>query len=679
MKFNCYMKNLLISMAILCISASDSNATEIMLASLFADNMVLQQNTEVVIWGWATPGSHVKISASWGERVKTFTAIDGKWQATINTPAHGQVHSVKITSGKTSKTINNVLLGEVWVCSGQSNMEMPLMGWLPNDPILNSEQEIAGANYPEIRMFTIPRTLSVNPEDTCAGVWQMCSPETAGMFSATAYFFGRELHRELGVPIGLIHSSWGGTPAEAWTPKETIATIRQFDLAMNKLDESRVNISELYAWLNDLPLLPISFESDNPWANLNFNDLHVSDPGFDDSQWKTMDLPVTFEASALGQFDGAVWYLRNITIPKSWAGKELILELGPVDDMDITFFNGKRIGGYEEDGHWQTPRKYTIPAETATTGEVNLAVRVLDVRGGGGIFGEPKQMKIYPSDKPENIIPLAGSWKYLPVAIIHARNFRLFDIPTQQYYFMENMPVEFGPSTPTVLFNAMINPIVPYTLKGVIWYQGESNAGNPELYSRLFPAMIESWRKVWNQGDFPFYFTQIAPFDYDRWGGPWANAAGLREAQTKTLSLNNTGMAVTLDIGDPENIHPANKQEVGRRLALWAMANDYGREIPFSGPLYISFKVKDDAIIISFDHADEGLKAGPDGLKNFQIAGKDRVFTDAIAIIDGDKLIVKSGKVNEPVAVRYLWDNRSEASLFNSHGLPASNFRTDKW
>jgi len=673
------MKQLLLIMTSLCFTACIREIPELRLASLFSDNMVLQQNSQVVIWGWGTPARQVKISASWGEFVRTSVDADGKWQATINTPSYGQTHSIEITSGKISKTINNILLGEVWVCSGQSNMEMPVMGWLPNDPILNSEQEIAAANYPEIRMFTIPRTLSVNPEDTCGGVWQICSPKTVGMFSAAAYFFGRELHRELGVPIGLIHSSWGGTPAEAWTPKETIATIREFDQAMNKLDESRENISELYAWLNDLPLLPISFESDNPWMNLNFNDLHVSDPGFNDSQWKTMDLPVTFEASELGQFDGAVWYRRNITIPESWTGKELTLELGPVDDMDITFFNGKKIGGYEEDGHWQTPRKYTISGETTTTGEVNLAVRVLDIRGGGGIFGEPQQMKIYPSDKPENIIPLSGSWKYLPVAIIHARNFRLFDIPTREYYFMENMPVELGPNTPTVLFNAMISPIVPYTIKGAIWYQGESNAGNPKLYSRLFPAMIESWRNRWGQGDFPFYFTQIAPFDYDRWGGPWAKAAELREAQTKTLSLKNTGMAITLDIGDPENIHPANKQEVGRRLALWALAKDYDHDIKYSGPIYRSFEKKDNTIIVYFDYAENGLVPGPKGLNSIQIAGTDRIFSDATATIDGNRLIVKSNRVPDPEAVRYLWDNRSEASLFNNHGLPAANFRTDNW
>ena len=673
------MKQFLLIMASLCFTACDRDIPELRLASLFSDNMVLQQNSQVVIWGWATPDSQVKISASWGELVRTRVAADGKWQATINTPSYGQTHSLEITSGKISKTINNILLGEVWVCSGQSNMEMPVMGWLPNDPILNSEQEIAGANYPEIRMFTIPRSLATEPIDTCAGTWQICSPETVGMFSATAYFFGRELHSELGVPIGLIHSSWGGTPAEAWTPVETLAKLNEFEPALQKLAESNEKIRQLQAWLNTLPELMVNYEAENPWIDLNFNDQQVPKREFDDHLWKTMELPVSFENSALGQFDGAVWYRRSIMIPESWRGKELTLELGPVDDMDITFFNGKKIGGFEKDGHWQTLRKYTIPAEVSRTERAIIAVRVLDIRGDGGIFGEPSQMKIYPSSIPDNSLSLAGTWKYLPVAVLHARNFRLFDIPSRQYHFMETMPVDIGSGTPTVLFNAMINPIVPYTMKGAIWYQGESNTGNPELYTRLFPAMIESWRKVWGQGDFPFYFAQIAPFDYDRWGGPWAKAAELREAQTKTLSLKNTGMAITLDIGDPENIHPANKQEVGRRLALWALAKDYVHDIKYSGPIYRSFEKKDDTIIVYFDYADSGLVPGPQGLSNIQIAGADRIFSDAAATIDGNRLMVKSSKVPDPAAVRYLWDNSSEASLFNNHGLPASNFRTDNW
>jgi sialate O-acetylesterase len=272
-------------------------------------------------------------------------------------------------------------------------------------------------------------------------------------------------------------------------------------------------------------------------------------------------------------------------------------------------------------------------------------------------------------------IALKGEWKFLPVAIYFKNAFRLFDIPSQGFYSMNKLPVNLGPYTPSLLYNGMINPLVPYTIKGVIWYQGESNVGQAELYSRTFPAMIGNWRNNWGQGDFPFYYVQIAPFDY----GTQGNSAFLREAQFKSIALKNTGMVVTLDIGSPVNIHPANKQDVGYRLASWALAKDYGKNIYFSGPLYKSMEIKDDAIIINFDFIDGGLSVKNGGLDNFEIAGNDQKFVKANVAIEGNTVIVKSSRDKQPVAVRYLWNNTSVASLFNGIGLPASSFRTDNW
>ena len=323
------------------------------------------------------------------------------------------------------------------------------------------------------------------------------------------------------------------------------------------------------------PELKVELESNDPWRNLSFGDEEIPKPEFKDDKWKSILVPHRFENSEIGSIDGAVWYRRFVSVPERWKNRELVVELGPIDDMDITWFNGNKIGSHESDGEWQVVRKYSIPAKDVIIGDNLLAIRVLDIRGGGGITGKPEDLRMYPADNPADQIGLSGEWKFLPVAILHKGSFRLFDISSMQFYSMAKLPVEIGPNTPTALFNAMITPLIPYTLRGAIWYQGESNSGNPELYTRLFPDMIGCWRDAWKQGDFPFYFVQIAPFNY----GDWANAAGLREAQFKTLSVPNTGMAVTLDIGNPVNIHPANKPEVGRRLALWALAKDYGKQV----------------------------------------------------------------------------------------------------
>ncbi len=661
--------------AIVLASCNHGRQIKLELPAIISDNMVLQQNQEVVLWGKARPGSKMTLEASWKAVVKTRTSEDSSWIIRLKTPDAGGPFTLAFTNRDTVIRIENVMTGEVWICSGQSNMEMPVMGWPPTDTILNSRKEIAEANYPDIRMFTVTKAFSVLPGKAFDGKWEVCSPETAGMFSATAYFFGKKLHQELGVPVGLIHSSWGGTPVESWMSRQKINEYVEFREIMQRLDSAAQKSREIESWLMKCPELKIDVKSGDPWRNLNFGDDEIPRPGFNHEQWKNIAVPARFENSEIGSIDGAVWYRRFVSLPEKWKNRELVVELGPIDDMDITWFNGNKIGSHESDGEWQVVRKYSIPAKNVFIGNNLLAIRVLDIRGGGGITGKPEDLKIYPADNPADQIGLSGEWKYLPVAILYKGSFRLFDISSMQFYNMAKLPVEIGPNTPTALFNAMINPLIPYTLRGAIWYQGESNSGNPELYTRLFPDMIGCWREAWQQGDFPFYFVQIAPFDY----GDWSNAAGLREAQFKTLSVPNTGMAVTLDIGNPVNIHPANKPEVGRRLALWALAKDYGKQVAFSGPLYASMETKGNTVIISFNYAENGLQSAEGGLQNFQVAGEDKKFVQAKAIIEGDKIIVQSHFVMKPVAVRYLWDNASEASLFNTEGLPASSFRTDNW
>jgi sialate O-acetylesterase len=651
-----------------------ASAISVELPSLFTDNMVLQQNQKVKIWGTSEAGEQVKISASWGATASTTVSGSGKWVCDLTTPAAGGPFTVIINDDSGSVELTNVLVGEVWFCSGQSNMEMPLSGWLPNDPIKNSEQEIKNADYPLIRMFTVARNASFTPQTDVNGSWLECTPQTVPGFSATAYFFGRKLFNELNVPIGLIHSSWGGTPAQAWMEESWLKKYDEYKKILDQIDGSRELLQKYRAWLDKLPSIEREQAvKDGAYSEFDLKDEAVPQVDFDDSRWHEMELPRLWETTEPGSLDGVVWFRKTISLPDAWVGKELVLELGPVDDMDATWFNGKRVGSHLKSGYWQEIRKYSIPQDLVKK-ENTIAVRVIDTQGGGGIYGRSEQMKIYPTENDAETVSLAGAWKYLPAAIYKNARFYTLDIATMQFYQQAKIPVEENPNTPSTLYNGMVHPVVPYTIKGAIWYQGESNVGNPSEYEELFPDLIRNWREVWGLGEFPFYFVQIAPWNYG--GGSMSQA--LRDAQRKSLQVKNTGMAITVDIGDVRTIHPANKQDVGLRLALWALAKDYGKEVVYSGPLYKSMKRDGNKIIISFDHCGEGLKfTGAEN--NFLIAGEDKEFKPAITEINNDKIVVYHSQIRKPLAVRYLWDNTSAGTLFNSAGLPASSFRTDDW
>lgn len=669
------MKNfllLILAMGFMC-----TNVFALKLPALFMDNMVLQQNTSSEVWGWADAGEKIMIESAWGEQTSATADQNGHWICDLKTPSAGGPYTITIKGSKDVIELKNILIGEVWFCSGQSNMEMPVEGWLPYSPIQNSQQEIEQADHPDIRLFTVVHNASLSLENDVIGDWEVCSPRTVRSFSATAYFFGRKLQKELNVPIGLIHSSWGGTPAQAWMDKEHLEKYPDFKQVIDKIDASKEKEAEQKAWLNNLPRVPVKKGAQgNDWAQVDLKDNEVSKVNFDDSQWKTMDLPRLWETSEVGEFDGVVWFRKKINLPDSFSGKDLVLKLGPIDDMDITYFNGTEVGRHMKEGFWEAKRIYKIPADLIQKDNNTIVVRVVDFQGGGGIYGSAQNMKIYPADSSVNPVSLAGDWKFLPVAEYRHASFYLFDIKTQQYYDRPKVPVESSPNNPTTLFNGMVHPVVPYTIKGVIWYQGEANTGNPSLYEQLFPDLIKNWRDIWGLGSFPFYFVQIAPWDY----GKDTHSQELRDAQRKALKVPNTGMAVTVDIGEPDNIHPPDKQDVGKRLALWALAKTYNKDMVYSGPLYESAEFKNNQVIISFKYIGKGLTSKDgENLKHFLIAGEDKNFKKADAVIKDDKVIVSSPEVKNPKAVRYLWDNTSSASLFNADGLPASSFRTDNW
>lgn len=621
----------------------------IKLPVIFSDNMVLQQQSAAPIWGWAQPGEEISVSGSWNKNavVKVKADSDGKWTVRLKTPRAGGPYNVTI-EGKDKVVLKNVMIGEVWVCSGQSNMEMPLTGW-PGAPLLNSATEIKAANYSDIRLFTVKRDVAMSPQQDAEGTWTACSPATVSSFSATAYFFGRALYRKLKVPIGLIHTSWGGTVAEAWTSEEALRKLGGFDNALDWMDSIAPHLKELKE--QDARNMEL-------WTNeMNKVNNQYADEAYNDADWKTMKLPTKWESAGLPDFDGIVWFRKTVEVPASWAGKDLQLDLGPIDDEDITWFNGHKVGGIQEDGFWAKNRSYKVPGALVKAGKNEIAVRVTDPKGDGGIYGDPALLKLYPVNNEKEQVSLVGDWRYKAA------------LEKPKTHTTDN------PNTPTVLYNGMIAPIIPYAIKGAIWYQGEANVGRAAQYERLFPAMIQDWRARWKEPDFDFYFVQIAPYPY---GGDGTKAAALRDAQRRTLSLTNTGMVVTLDIGDTTNIHPANKEEVGRRLSLWALAKTYGlKNIVYSGPLYKSMKVAGNKIILSFDHTDGGLVAKGGALTNFQVADANGHFVTAHATIKGNQVVVFADAVENPVAVRYAWRDNAVPHLFNKAGLPASVFTTE--
>lgn len=633
----------------LCLSSATPALADVTCATIFGDHMVLQRETEVAVWGWADAGEHVTVQGSWSEEARvTVTGSDGRWSVRVATPGAGGPHTLSV-KGANELTFQDVLIGEVWVCSGQSNMEWPVRA---SD---NPEAEIAAANHPSLRIFDVARAISMTPVEDVQGRWAAASPATIPDFSAVAYYFGREVQAVLDIPVGLIGSNWGGTLAEAWTSREGLADYDEFAPMIDQIDE------RLGAGTAD----SLSEEQAEWWAKIEASDAGAKDEwmslGLDTGDWAKVTLPGLFEDFGQGEFDGCMWYRRSVDVPAGWAGKNLVMELGPVDDMDLTYLNGELVASTREAGKHAMGRSYSIPAARVRAGAANLITICVVDTGGGGAVGLNTEMVLRP-EAGEGRVALSGAW--LARAGSPISDFGAF--PHGNWFHANYV---------TALYNGMIAPIVPFGIRGALWYQGESNRGRAAQYRRVFPGMITDWRDKWGIGDFSFYFVQLAPFHY---GGDTGQLAELREAQMMTLDLPNTGMAVTMDTGNLKDIHPRNKLDVGRRLALWALAKDYGMDLVHSGPLYRSMVVVGDTARLHFDHA-AGLGVGEGGLASFLVAGEDRVFHPGLARIDGETLLVGSDAVARPVAVRYCWGTDDEGTLINGAGLPASSFRTDAW
>ncbi len=607
--------------------------------AVFSDNMVLQRDADVNIFGYSDPGDIVTVTLD-GNSAEDRTDEYGYWIVQLPPHEAGKGYTMKVTAGKKELQFKNVKYGEVWLCSGQSNMEMQMnSSWAT---LNNGEEEIRNADYPDIHLFLVERNTSFYPlDDVQSDGWKICTPENVENFSATAYFFGRDLHEKLNVPVGLIASSYGGTIVEAWTSRGSLEKFHEFKDVFNDIDNRLLDKENMK--------LPSEIKDELRNA-VKKSDAQLPSFVKEKEEWETMKLPGRWERDGLN-FNGIVWYRKKIEIPESAAGKPITINYPAVDDDDMTWFNDSFAGA--EEG-WSKSRNYFVDGKMVKGGTNVIYLKVIDYIYGGGVYGDPEKFNVTLSDGA--IIPLEGEWEY-------------------------KTGLEFpDPNTATVLYNSMIKPLIPYSIKGAIWYQGESNASRAWQYQYLFPELIKDWRSLWQLGDFPFLYVQLASF-MKRNETPVENEwAELREAQLKTLELYNTGMAVAIDIGDADDIHPHNKQDVGKRLALIARNKTYGEDIPYSGPIYKNCEFRDGKALIEFDFVYKALvsKTGKK-LKGFTIAGKDKKFHFAEAAIKGDKVVVWSSKVKKPVSVRYAWDANPEISLFNSAGLPASPFRTDDW
>lgn len=621
---------------------------KVRLPKIFTDNMVLQRDQLVKIWGWADKGEAVSVTFN-GQEVKSKADAHGQWQVTLQPMVYGGPYELTVRDKMGSHVLRNVLIGDVWICSGQSNMEMPVRGW-SGDSIRDARKEIRAARYPNIRLFTVEKAMSFAPlDDLSGGSWQECTPGNMAAFSAVAYFFGKKLNEELAIPVGLINTSWGGTNIQTWTSWETITqqdaykNIKLKDLSTSR--ETQAKNRERYntALANDPGIK-------EKWY----------DPATATSGWKKITMPEMIEHTELGNADGIVWFRKDFELESTLAGKPATINFGAIDDNDETYINGMLVG---KTNNYAANRNYMIGEGVLKAGKNTIVVKVTDTGGGGGFSGTAKDLYLATGSEQ---VSLAGAWMYKGAVV------------STQYDVKDTGPNSF----PSQLYNAMVAPLIPYAIKGAIWYQGESNTHEADAYRVLFPAMINDWRNKWHN-DFPFVWVQLANFMQPVATPAPSNWAALREAQHQTLAVSRTGEAVAIDIGEANDIHPKNKQDVGYRLALAALKVAYGKDLVYSGPVFKTMKVNGNAVSLEFTNEGSGLQAKGDKygyLRGFAIAGSDQRFVWAKAYIEGDTVIVFSDQVKDPVAVRYAWGNNpDDANLFNKEGLPASPFRTDTW
>ena len=609
------------------------------LSPLFSEGAVLQRDRPLQIWGEAAPGETVDVTLG-ARSARTYANSDGHWKATLGSLGAGGPYVLNAkTAGGQTLTRGDILLGDVWLCSGQSNMEMSF-DW----NVKNKAAEVAAANYPNIRLLEIPHRASWSPQTSFDAKWQACRPDTVHSFSAAAYFFGRELQQQTGVPIGLIEAAWSATPAQTWASAAGLQNLGEFRTSIAQNPEANF-LDGLNRWWRDNDA---GTRAD--WSRLNF----------DDSTWKTAALPNSWGAAGITEPVGVAWLRLRVNVPANWAGRDLKWRAGDISGGDTAFWNGSFVGQNIGSG----ARTYLVPGAMIKAGPNVLALRVSD-NGSGGIGGD---MKLESADGSGAPLVLAGIWKYrvtmAPAKAANKPNAGAFAAPDA--------------SRPTVAYNGMIAPLQPLSLKGVIWYQGEANAPQPADYDDLLTALIGDWRAGFGDPNLPFTIAQLASYgapDENPSDGGWAN---LQWAQNRVAAnVPNTGLAVLNDIGEPTQIHFADKQDVGKRLALLALKNLYGKPVVASGPTLQRFSVAGNELRLTFANADGGLRLQGDADHVFALSDGGS-FVWATPRIEANEIVLSAPGVSHPKAARFAWSGTPRATLYNGAGLPAGLFATDK-
>jgi sialate O-acetylesterase len=653
MHLRCTSLAIHLSIALLSLSASSLAAPPPgdqppFLSPMFADHMVLQRSKPNSIWGWTTPGARVRVEIA-GHGVSATTASDGRWVAKIDPPSVGGPYEMKI-DGPQTIVLHDLLVGDVWLCGGQSNMELGL------SVVHDGPNEVKAADHPEIRLFMVHQHVAYSPAKIPQGTWEVCTPKTiaeggSGGFSAVAYFFGLKLHDTLHIPIGLVEDCVGGTPAETWTSAETLHRLGGFDAQIAEMQRLQKLGGPEYGnyimhWYDQYDI----GQQGKSWAATDF----------DDSTWKPVQIPGGFADLGRPDTPAVCWFRKEITLPDPLPPGQATIHLGSIEQMDTAYINGQWVGA----SAWvENPRVYFPHAGILKPGKNLIALRIFKVKKDGGFLSKPDALQLVLGDK--TAIPLAGEWK--GAVSVDAR-------PPHP------MPLSFEnwPTMPSVLYQGMLEPVAPLALTGAIWYQGEANTAHASQYQAILTAMIGDWRGLFAQGDFPFYIVSLPAFmpHHDQPGSDgWTE---VREAQILTArAVPNSGVAITVDTGEADNIHPKEKRIVGERLALCALASTYSQPVVFRGPTIKSVERVPGAIKIHFDHTDGGLVAKGGVPKEFSLAGADHQWHWADAKIDGDAVIISSPDVSDPQDARYAWQSNPDATLYNGAGLPAEPFRTD--
>ncbi len=623
---------------------------EVKLARLFSDHVVLQRQKPIPVFGWANPNESVSVAFN-GQNKSANADSSGKWTVIFAPMEAGGPFEINVKAKSGNAAAKDVLVGEVWLCSGQSNMEWTVK---QSDNFAGEKKD---ADYPQIRQFYVEHIVETSPQkDLKSGDWKVSSPETVGDFTAVGFFFAREIYKKLKVPIGLVHSSWGGSQVESWISKDAMLGSDELKSYAEKLPTDWAGFDALLE--RNVKKATLGNADANPTIDVEKKYLAAD---FDVSKWVTNNPIGQWDWKGIWSWRGNGFFVRDVEVPANFVGQETVLGLAESNSYNEIYINGKQIFA----GNTKGKREIKVPPNTWKIGKNRLVVKMnkaiepewfgLGFQGSADdIFVKTVNGKISLGD---------GNWKLMPS----------FAEPHSYAHSSNNAG--------TIIYNAMIAPLVPFAMRGVLWYQGETNAGRSYQYRKTFPLMINDWRKRWND-DFYFYFVQLSSYGSNQDSNTGSGWAELREAQTMTLALPKTGMAVTTDIGNANDIHPTNKQDVGKRLAANALKQTYGMEMPFSSPLFEKVSFDNGKAIVSFKFADGGLMAKDKFgyVRGFEVAGADKKFYYAKAEIDGDKVIVYNENVKKPVAVRYAWsDAPIDANLYNSAGFPASSFRTDDW